>query len=199
MLSRISLVAFLLIIFILPVNAKTNAETEKHFYTPSSCPIELKSVESRWQDYRAPRYNKYGNRLKKELLPGIWCKVSFELPGEKEGGKAILGITFGLWYFNAFDELLGVYTAYSTESPYKPGKSYHSEWLTRDEGLGPTHQRTIIFPYQIRFADKEWWDADLKEIFEWFVETTDWSDLKFEDLFPNDIFREEEEEEENSE
>jgi len=190
-------VVIALVALTIPAGAKTEWNVDNYFYNPDGCPITVTELQSHWQEYRAPVYNYYGMRLKKELLPGIWCKVNFEVPKIKDESKEILGIKFGLWYFNAFDELLGVYKAYATQEGkkvYIPGKKYKAEWLTnQDDNLGPTHCRTIVFPYQVRFVDGTWWTADFQPIFDWFLDTMDWGEFKYEDLFPDKVFGSEEE------
>lgn len=191
--KRIGLAFLFIFLLTLSVNARTDWDTEDNFYNPSDCPITIIKIESHWQNYRPPVYNQYGWCLKRRLLPGIWCKTHYELPDEKDGGREILAVKFGIWYFNAFDELLGAYTAYTTENKIKPGKEYTAEWLTNDEKLGSTHYRTIIYPFEIRFSDKQWWIADSEEIYKWFVDTMDLTDApEYEDMFPEDEFGNEE-------
>ena len=207
MLKKCGVVVFFLLLLVLPAASKTTepepgAVVENHFYSPDGCPIIITDLQSHWQEFRPTKADFWG-KIKQGQLPGIWCKCTFSLPDERHDGKEILGIKFGLWYFNAFDELLGVYIAYAAgggKEIYQPGQEYSQEWLTnQDDNLGATHCRTILFPYQVRFKDRTSWVADFQPIFEWFTENLEWGkDFKYEDLFPEKVFGGKEEKEETA-
>jgi len=183
------IVIFAMAIACSDAHARTDFNVINSFYSPSGCPIEVTEVESHWQDYRPGQYNAFGSVLIKELPEGIWCKVHFDILDD-ENAKKIIGVKFGIWYFNAFDELIDIQTGLSSDEIYKPGKSYVSEWTTEYSG-GETHYRTIVFPYQIRFENGEYWKVDFNEIANWFWEEME-SGTQYEigDLFPNEKFPE---------
>ena len=196
-LNHLILCSLFLMLLTASIEAKTDWNVVNDIYKPDGAPVIITKVESHWQNYRAPVYNVYGQIApfsKKPLKEGIWCKTFYKVPEEKDGGKKILAIKFGVWYFNAFDELLGAYVIYiinegSKDEGYLPGKDYKYETVTSDTAIDSTHRRTIIFPFEVKFTDKTRWVVDTEGLFKWFKETyPDVIEPKFEKYFPEERF-----------
>ena len=137
------------------------------FYAAADCPVTITSLLSEWRD----------------ADKGIWCKAEFECPAIQ--GKSAMAVKFGLWCFNAFDELLFVGEAYATNGPFKSGQVQSAEWITKNEALGPTHYKSILYPTKVRFDDGSWWEVDKQVVYEWFRKQMEMGgDIKFEQLFP---------------
>jgi hypothetical protein len=190
--------ATLILVIQMPLTySKTDWNVVNDIYNPDGAPVIITKVESHWQNYRAPELNAYGQRTlfsKKPLEEGIWCKTYFKLPEEKDGGKKILAIKFGVWYFNPFDELLGAYVVYnmtenSKDEGYIPGKDYKFESVTSDTNIDSTHRKTIIFPFEVKFTDDSRWFIDTEKLFNWFKENNpEFKNPEFEKFFPEERF-----------